>query len=148
MLTNDMKYIIENFSAGAVATIRPDGTPAVSPKSTFVIIDDETLMFGNLRSPGTMANLRKNPHIEICFTDVLTRKAVRVSGTAKTVRKETASGPLQDAFRTTWPGASDHVSAYIIIDITAVELILSPGYDRGRTEADMKEDFLGKLNRL
>ena len=58
MLTTEMKQLIGDHSAGMVATINDGGTPSVSPKATFVIIDDGTIAFGNIRSPGTLANLR------------------------------------------------------------------------------------------
>ncbi len=75
-----------------------DGTPSVSPKATFVIVDDETPAFGNLRPPGPPANLRANPAVEVCFTDVLSREAVRVTGTGSIVGKPEAPQRLGDAF--------------------------------------------------
>ena len=57
MLTAEMRKLITDHTAGMVATINDDGTPSVSPKATFVVLDDRTLAFGNLRSPGTLANL-------------------------------------------------------------------------------------------
>jgi hypothetical protein len=45
MLTPDMKRIIEEQRLGFVATAAPDGTPNVSPKGTFVVVDDETIAF-------------------------------------------------------------------------------------------------------
>ena len=148
MLTDEMKYLIRNFSAGSVATINADGTPSVSPKATFVIIDDTTLAFGNLRSPGTLANLRANPAVEICFTDVLARKAARVTGTGKAIRKTDASPEVNQAFEEFWAPYVESMSAYVVIDVTAAELILSPGYDIGLTEAELKETNLAKLNAL
>ena len=58
MLTEEMQTLIRRFSAGAVATVNADGTPSVSPKGTFLILDSHTLAFGHIRSPGTVANLR------------------------------------------------------------------------------------------
>ena len=37
MLTNEMKKIINEHSAGMVATVNENGTPSVSPKATFFI---------------------------------------------------------------------------------------------------------------
>ena len=70
-LTEPMKRLIQNYSAGAVATLNEDGTPAVSPKATFVVIDDGCIAFGNIRSPGTVANIRSCPDVEVNFIDVL-----------------------------------------------------------------------------
>ena len=57
-LTAPMKRLIANYNAGSVATTNEDGTPAVSPKATFVVIDDGCIAFGNIRSPDTVANIR------------------------------------------------------------------------------------------
>lgn len=89
MLTADIKTLIRHHNAGMVATTNDDGTPSVSPKATFVILDDRTIAFGNIRSPGTLANLRKRPAVEVCFIDVVLRKAVRVTGSASIIRKQT-----------------------------------------------------------
>ena len=92
MLTEPMKRLIENYCAGAVATIDADGLPAVSPKATFVIVDDKCLAFGNIRSPGSAANIRSRPAVEVNFIDVLTRRAVRVRGQGEVVDKESETG--------------------------------------------------------
>ncbi len=148
MLTEEMQTLIRNFSAGSVATVNSDGTPSVSPKATFVIIDTRRLAFGNVRSPGTLANLRANPAIEICFTDVLSRKAVRVTGTATTIIKGDAAPDMRTRFDADFAETAPYMSAYVVTDVSAAELILSPGYDRGRTEDELKATFLKRLNAL
>lgn len=74
MLTPDMKRIIEEQLLGFVATTAPDGTPNVSPKGAFFVVDDKTIAFGEIRSPGTIRNLRTNSRIEINFVDPFVRK--------------------------------------------------------------------------
>ena len=148
MLTDEMKTLIRVFSAGSVATVNADGTPSVSPKATFVILDDETLAFGNLRSPGTLANLRANPAVEVCFTDVLARKAVRVTGTASIVAKSEAPHHLWDAFNEAWGDYVSRMSAFVVIKVSAAERILSPAYDFGFTEAELRAANLDRLKAL
>ena len=148
MLTEEMKALIRAFSAGSVATINADGTPSVSPKATFVVVDDETLAFGNLRSPGTLANLRANPAVEICFTDMLSRKAIRVTGTGSIIGKSDASQRLQDTFNDAWGDYVPSMSAFVVIKVSAAELILSPAYDFGHTEAELRAANLERLNAL
>ena len=65
MLTPDMKRIIREQRLGFVATASLDGTPNVSPKGTFVVLDDRTIAFGEIRSPNTIRNLKTNPRIEV-----------------------------------------------------------------------------------
>ena len=148
MLTPEMQMLITNHRAGMVATINDDGTPSVSPKATFVILDDVRIAVGNLRSPGTVANLRKRPAVEVCFIDILTRKAVRVTGTATVVPTAKAGHALIEAFKREWELYLDHMSGFIDISVTAAELILSPGYDLGFTEDELKAQNLEKLNAL
>ncbi len=148
MLTDAMRDTIMTFNAGSVATVNADGTPSVSTKATFVVVDDTTIAFGNIRSPGTITNLMQRPAIEICFTDVLARKALRVTGTAKVIRKSEAPAAVLAAFDAAWADYLDRMSSLVVIDVTAVEEILSPAYDHGATEADLRAVNLAKLNAL
>lgn len=148
MLTDQMKTLIRQFSAGSVATVNADGTPTVSPKATFVIVDDRTLAFGNIRSPRTLANIRSNPAIEVCFTDIVTRKAVRVTGVASTVRVRDASEDLRVLFEEIWKDVVSAMSAFVVIEVSEAEFILSPAYDRGMTEDALKAANLERLNAL
>ena len=148
MLTAEMQYIIRNFNAGSVATVDADGRPKVSPKATFLILDDATIAFANIRSPGTIANLRCNPTLEVCFTDILARKAVRVSGTGEVVLISDAPANIRDPFQEGWHYLANQMSAFIVITVTAAEMILSPAYDCGLEETDLKNTNLKKLNAL
>ena len=148
MLSDEMKALIRDFSAGSVATVNADGTPSVSPKATFVVVDDRTLAFGHLRSPGTVANLRANPAVEVCFTDVLARKAVRVTGTGAIVDKSAAPQHLRDAFDEAWQDYVPHMPEFVVITVSAAELILSPAYDFGFTEAALRAANLERLKGL
>jgi predicted pyridoxine 5'-phosphate oxidase superfamily flavin-nucleotide-binding protein len=65
----------EEQRLGFVATAAPDGTPNVSPQGTFVVLDNRTIAFGEIRSPGTIRNLRANPRTEVNFVNVFVRKS-------------------------------------------------------------------------
>jgi len=91
MLTSDMKRVIEEQRLGFVATAGPDGTPNVSPKGTFAVLDDRTIAFAEIRSPATIRNLRANPRIEVNFVDVFVRKGYRFAGTATVVERGEAN---------------------------------------------------------
>lgn len=148
MLTADMQRLIADHSAGMVATVNDDGTPAVSPKATFVVLDATTLAFGDIRSPGTVANLRARPAVEVCFIDVILRRAVRVTGTATIVAKAAAAAPLVAAFAAAWPAYLPLISAFVTIDVRRAATILSPAYDIGLSAADLRRTNLARLNRL
>ena len=148
MLTDEMKKLIRDHSAGMVATTNDAGNPTVSPKATFVIIDDTTIAFGNIRSPKTLANVRKRPAVEVCFIDAVARKAVRATGMAVIVRKQEADDALITVFEAAWSTYLPHMSAFVKIDLAAAEMILSPAYDLGFTEDELRRVNLEKLNRL
>ncbi len=141
-LTEPMKQIIRNYSAGAVATVNDDGSPSVSPKATFVIVDDSCIAYGNIRSPGSSANLLERPRVEVSFTDILARMAVRVGGSAQVVAKDSELGrQLMPCFEEHWSAYVDVMQDFICISIDMAELISSPAYDVG-----LKRDELVKAN--
>ena len=80
VLNADMQRLVE-AELGFVATVCPDGTPNLSPKGTIAVWDDDHLVFADLRSPGTVENLRSNPSIEVNVVDQLARKGYRLKGT-------------------------------------------------------------------
>jgi len=148
-LTKPMKKIITDYNAGAVATVNDDGTPAVSPKATFVIVDEHCIAFGDIRSPGTVANIKQRPEVEINFIDVLARQAVRVAGRASIVEKDSKAGQkLMPLFQHSWAPYLDAMQAFVSISITRAELILSPAYDVGHDKAELTRVNLEKLNQL
>src|ERR1700682_6317690 len=129
MLTPDMKRIVEEQRLGLVATASSDGTPNVSPKGTFVGLDDVTIAFGEIRSPGTIRNLRVNPRIEVNFVDPFVRKGYRFAGTAIVVeRGDGAFDKLLGHFR----GAlAPRMRAIVTITVTKALPLTSPAYDDG-----------------
>ena len=80
-----MKRVVEKQRLGFVATVCADGTPNLSPKGTLRVLDDDHLMFADIRSPGTVANLRTNPGIEVNVVDPFVRKGYRFKGRARGV---------------------------------------------------------------
>ena len=101
MLTQQMKSLIENNTLGSVATVTPSGLPRVSPKGTFVVWNDKTLVFSNIRSPETVTNIEHTPAVEVLFTDVFHRTGCRVSGTAR-YSAEVENSEYIDVFKEKW----------------------------------------------
>ena len=144
-----MKQLIYNYSAGSVATVNADGSPAVSPKATFVIVDDTTIAYGNIRSPGTSDNLRERPAVEVSFVDVLARLAVRVSGIAEVVAKDSEPGRrLMPHFDAAWAAYLDLMQEFVCININRAELITSPAYDVGLKRDELVKTNFEKLSKL
>src|SRR6188474_1578705 len=92
ILTQEIKDFVKQAKLGFVATVCPDGTPNLSPKGTTTVWDDDHLVFADIRSPRTIANLKQNPSIEINVVDWFTRKGYRFKGIATVIE----SGPLFD----------------------------------------------------
>jgi predicted pyridoxine 5'-phosphate oxidase superfamily flavin-nucleotide-binding protein len=148
-LTTQMQQIIRNYNAGSVATVNADGTPSVSPKATFVIVDERCIAYGNIRSPGTSANLRDRPAVEVNFIDVLARLAVRVRGRATLVACDSVGAdPLLPQFEALWAAYIEQMSEFVRIDIEQAELISSPAYDLGLQREELMQANFAKLSKL
>jgi len=80
ILTQDMKRVVNEQQLGFIATVCPDGTPNLSPKGTTAVLDDNHLVFADVCSPRTIANLRLNSAVEINVVDPLCRKGYRFKG--------------------------------------------------------------------
>ena len=148
MLTDEIRTLIENHSAGMVATVNADGTPSVSPKATFLILADDRLAFSNIRSPHTIENLKDRPAIEVCFIDVVLRKSARITGSAKYVEKSEAEPELIGKFKDIFGDYLDSMSGFVLIDVYGAEWILSPAYDLGSTEEQLRESYMSKMNNI
>ena len=106
ILTDDMKRVVRQQRFGFMATVCPDGSPNLSPKGTTAVWDDDHLVFADLASPTTMANLRHNPALELNVVDVYSRKGYRFKGTVSHRREGRGAvrRDMHDAFRHRYPG--------------------------------------------
>jgi predicted pyridoxine 5'-phosphate oxidase superfamily flavin-nucleotide-binding protein len=146
MLTPDMKRIIEEQRLGFVATADIDGTPNLSPKGTFVVLDDTRIAFGEIRSPGTIRNLRANPRIEVNFVDPFVRKGYRFAGTATVIeRKNGAFEALLGHFR--GPLAL-RMRAIVVISVSRALPLISPAYDDGTSEPQIRKLWTSRFRKL
>jgi uncharacterized protein len=146
MLTPDMKRIIEEQRLGFVATAGPDGTPKVSPKGTFAVLDDRTIAFGEIRSPGTIRNLQTNPRIEVNFVDVFVRKGYRFAGTATVV--ERGKAPFDNLLSKLRSTLAHRIRAIVTITVTKALPLTSPAYDDGKMEADLRRAWTARHRML
>jgi predicted pyridoxine 5'-phosphate oxidase superfamily flavin-nucleotide-binding protein len=126
-ITDDMKYIIARARLSFVATVCPDGTPNLSPKATLAVWDDEHLVFADIRSPRTVANLRQNPAVEVNVVDIFLRRGYRFKGRAEIVE----SGPIYDKVAgQLWEreGPRYPVNGVVKIKVERAAPVLSPVY--------------------
>jgi uncharacterized protein len=148
MLTDVMKRIIRENTIGLVATVTPEGGPAVSPKATMVVIDDTHIAFSDIRSPKTARNVKANPAVELNFIDVFRRQACRVTGTATYHVKGEAGFKALNHHFAPWDYLADRVRGYFVVEVTKAQHILSPAYDAGADEETLKEEWLEKYTAL
>lgn len=137
-LSDAAQRIIGNFPLGMVATVTPGGRPAVSPKGTFLVLDDRTIGFAEIRSPQTVSNLSHSPECEVCFVDPFLRKGVRIRGTASFVRRGTDGfAALIPQWAENWPDLTDRINMIVTIAVDTAKPVTTPPYDDGATEAEM-----------
>jgi uncharacterized protein len=137
-LTEDMQRVVREQSLGFVATIRPDGTPALSPKGTTSAWDAGHLVFLHLHSPHTVDNLRRNPHVEINVVDPIVRKGYRFAGLGRVVDSGPEYEQILDWFKAQrGVDYGDRAKAAVLVRVTRAEALVSPAYDDGSTEAEV-----------
>jgi predicted pyridoxine 5'-phosphate oxidase superfamily flavin-nucleotide-binding protein len=147
ILTEDMQRVVE-AELGFIATVCADGTPNLSPKGTTAVWDDDHLVFADLRSPGTVENLRSNPSVEINVVDQLVRKGYRFKGTAtvhtdgevfeRGVRFYESRGTVR---------ARERIRGIVIVTVDRALPVTSPAYDVGMSEAELREMYLRRLTK-
>ena len=136
LISADMKRVVEEQRLGFVATVCPDGTPNLSPKGTTAIWDTDYLVFANIRSPGTLANLRQNPNVEVNVVDPFVRKGYRFKGVAAVLE----AGPLYDQVIAFYQerGVANVIREVVMVRVHRAQPIDSPAYDLGLTEAEVR----------
>jgi predicted pyridoxine 5'-phosphate oxidase superfamily flavin-nucleotide-binding protein len=141
ILTDDMQRIVRAMRLCYTATVCPDGTPNLSPKGTIHVWDDDHLVFADIRSPGTIRNLRQNPAIEINVVDPFARRGYRFKGTATIHRPDSPRfAELESFFRER--GTTLPIRAIILVQVTRALPVTSPAYDTGATEEDLRARWL------
>ena len=131
---------------GFVATVCPDGSPNVSPKGTIAVWDDDRLVFADLRSPGTVENLRTNPGIEVNVVDQLTRKGYRFKGTASVHTDDDVFARGVDFYEARGTvDARGRIRGIVVVTVERALPVTSPAYDIGLTEAELVESNLRRL---
>lgn len=151
-LSDRMQQVVSEQRLGFVATVTADGRPNLSPKGTTRLWDDERLFFADIASPGTVANLLANPHVEINVVDPILRKGFRFKGTATVYTGgEIYDRGLQILREQGSTTNRERVRSIVVIDVTDAAELVSPAYDDGATEQSISRgwlDYYTELRRL
>lgn len=117
-----------------------DGTPNLSPKGTTTVWDDEHIVFADICSPGTIANLRHQPVVEINVVDPVSRKGYRFKGPA-TIHQH---GPIFEQglafFRQR--GTRSPIHSIVLVRVERAFPLISPAYDQGKGEVEIRASWL------
>ena len=147
ILTEDMKRVIREQRLGFYATVCQDGSPNLSPKGTTYVLDNDHLFFADVRSPQTVANIRRGSLVEVNIVDPLVRKGYRFKGPAEIHDR----GPRRytegvERLREAGSTLVDRVKAIVVIEVREARAVVSPAYDDGTlSEADMIRIFRARF---
>ena len=131
-----MKLVVERQRLGFIATVCPDGTPNLSPKGTTVVWNDDHLVFADIHSPGTVANLRSNPAVEINVVDPIVRKGYRFKGVARVLGDGALFDEILAFLRKR--GVSSPIKHIVVVKVERALALVSPAYDDGATEEEVR----------
>ncbi len=139
-LTEDMKRVINEQRLGFVASVCPDGTPNLSPKGTTTVWDDEHLIFADICSPGTVANVQQQAVVEINVVDPVARKGYRFKGPAKVYQE----GPFFEQALAFYRnrGTTSPIQHIVLVKVERAVPLISPVYDQGKTEEQVRQQWL------
>jgi hypothetical protein len=143
ILTEMMKRAVAELNLCYVATVTPEGRPNLSPKGSLEVWDDDHLIFADMASPVTVANLERNPFIEINIVDPFSRRGYRFKGQATVLREgevfETVRRRLRERHGPRLP-----VNGVVKVRVEAAAPVVSPAYmvDPTATEADIRRQWM------
>jgi predicted pyridoxine 5'-phosphate oxidase superfamily flavin-nucleotide-binding protein len=132
----EARRVVDEQRLCFVATVNEDGTPNLSPKGTICVLDEDHLVFGDIRSPRTILNLRQRPAVEVNVVDPIGRRGYRFRGSATIVDPGARFEELLAFFRSR--GLTNPMQCVVVIAVERAEPVISPAYDEGLTEADIR----------
>ncbi len=136
MITEKIGKFVSQQKLGFVATVSPNGTPNLSPKGTISVLDENTLVFANIRSPQTIENLEKNPSIEINIVDPFSRRGYRFKGMAKIISDGEEYNKILLSYKQN--GVKTTIKSIVIVNVKQILEVTSPLYDVGYTEEELR----------
>lgn len=141
ILTDNMKRVVREQRLGFVATVCADGTPNLSPKGTIDVWDDDHLYFADLRSPQTIRNLEANPSIEVNVVDQCVRKGYRFKGIAEVLTGGDQYDYALELLEFNRQVKSTRVRAIVLMTVLDAKPVISPAYDWGQTEEQIRAEW-------
>lgn len=145
-INEEMTALVTRQRLGFMATVCADGSPNLSPKGQTFVLDANHIVVGEVRSPRTVANLRERPVAEINVVDPVSRKGFRFKGPCVVHDEGSEFERLKDFLRQ--QGAKTKARSVIVMTVERAAQLISPAYDTGATELEIREYWLGEINKM
>ncbi|WP_291181278.1 pyridoxamine 5'-phosphate oxidase family protein [Erythrobacter sp.] len=138
-LTSEIETFVADQRLGFLATVCSDGTPNLSPKGLTFVLNEKQIVIGEIRSPNTVSNLLRQPVAELNVVDHFSRKGFRFKGECVVLSEGRAHDKLVKFLRS--KGAQSEVNSVIVMDVRSVRPLVSPAYDQGFSEQDLRPQW-------
>ncbi|MBI1212830.1 MAG: pyridoxamine 5'-phosphate oxidase family protein [Alphaproteobacteria bacterium] len=125
-LTDEIRRVVDEQKLAFIATVDAEGRPSLSPRGTIAVWDDDHLVFADICSPGTTANLQRSPFVEINVVDQTLRKGYRFSGKATVVSDGDLFQKIEAFYRAR--GSTSAKRNMILIKVERVRPLASPAH--------------------
>jgi len=116
-LSEEIKTMIAEIRPGIIATASRDGKPNLSAKGSFRVLDDDHVVFADINSPRTIANLRENPYVSILVMHPKTLRGCRIWGKGEIL----TAGALFDQMNKEFVGKGMKVNHVVKIKVDKVQ---------------------------
>ena len=116
-LTAEAKQAIGTIHPAFVATVSKTDKPNVSAKGSLRVLDDEHVLFADVHSPRTIANIKENQQVAIICLDAATRKSCRIWGKGEIIN----SGELFDKIAAEMAARKMKVNNLVKVTVEQVE---------------------------
>lgn len=137
----EARALVARMGLAYVATALPDGRPNLSPKGTLKVIDETTLAFAEMASPGTLRGLANMPYVDVNVMDPFARKGFRFRGTAEVSEDAGLLALLAEGL-----GADYPLRKAITIKVEETRPLVSPIYGvMGASEDEVRRIWEARL---
>lgn len=139
----DARDRLHRYPLCFVATVNEDGSPSVSPKGTVRVWDADQLVFADIASPGTVANVERDDRVHVNVVDHFARRGWRFAGRARV----TDDPAILDALRSEYPGETYPFERAMLVRVETAHELVSPSYALGKDEATLRAEYLALADR-
>jgi len=118
-LSDEAKKAIGEIHPAVVASASKSGKPNVSAKGSLRVLNDDNVVFADVASPRTLANLKENPQVSVMCLDAAQHHSCRIWGVAQVITSGTLFEDLKKEF------AARKMSVKNIVKIAVQEVEVS-----------------------